>query len=347
MKIKINDKLNINSLKEIDKFNFLNIFHLTSFEELKINNLSNFEINMLFRKNILNIIANNHILPNDPIFFLNDQLQELDENFDLELLFSKLSVFWIGLPFFNPNELLFSATVGCVSIIKELRTRKIPVFGLFPFFSSSKICNEHIYNTSNALCSMQKKIGIIGGDHKVTWTFLNQIHKISQKKEIIYFHIDAHTDLYGFESFNSSNINHANFLIDLFVNKIISQAILFGCRDSIENFKTMQTNNFNIHGIYETYLDFSKNNFNFENSHIHLSIDIDILDPKFAPSVSNPIQNGWSLDKLKQTVKSLLDNINFDSFSIVEVCNNEILTISSAIEIIDLITSHSNKENLE
>lgn len=348
MIILINKEIDINHLIIIEKYSFLKDLKMITIPDLLGLNLSFFEINMLIRCNVLIVLANSFILPTEPIYYLNDQLKINDKNFKLDFLESNSKIFWFGLPFFSPNELMYSATLGCINILKELKNKEMSILGLFPFFSSSSLCNDFIYKSFNALNAIDKKMGIIGGDHKVTWVFLKQIAKIFPEKEIIYFHIDAHTDLYDYKSFDPEKINHANFLIDLIVNNIVSKAFLLGCRDSIDNFNIIKNEEYNIHGIYQSFNEIPASTliFNNSNSHLHLSIDIDVLDPYFAPSVSNPIEMGWSLSKLKNTVQNLMNNIQFDSFSVVEACNGDLTTINSTIEIIQLLTMNIENKKI-
>jgi len=52
---------------------------------------------------------------------------------------------------------------------------------------------------------------------------------------------------------------------------------------------------------------------------VYLSIDIDTLDPAFAPATGTPETGGWTTRELRTIIRGLQD-INFVSADIVEVC---------------------------
>ena len=68
-------------------------------------------------------------------------------------------------------------------------------------------------------------------------------------------------------------------------------------------------------------------------AHWHLSIDVDVLDPKICPGVTNPLPNGWSLNRLLIELAALFRARIPDSVSLVEATSESLETISISVKI--------------
>ena len=56
---------------------------------------------------------------------------------------------------------------------------------------------------------------------------------------------------------------------------------------------------------------------------VYISIDLDVLDPAFAPNVGNPTPNGLSLKDIQNSIKTIdLDNVV--GFDVVETATQEL-----------------------
>ncbi|GAF87881.1 unnamed protein product, partial [marine sediment metagenome] len=89
----------------------------------------------------------------------------------------------------------------------------------------------------------------------------------------------------------------------------------------------------------------------FEKSNvedIHISIDIDVLDPSIAPGTGYAIPGGFTYRELWQILRKLAENINIIGFDLVEVSPsldlpNNITSKLAAKLIIELISFISSK----
>ncbi len=58
-----------------------------------------------------------------------------------------------------------------------------------------------------------------------------------------------------------------------------------------------------------------------EGKKVHLSIDLDVLDPSIAPNVSNPVPNGLTVDEVRTVVNQVLKKNTVVSMDLCEVCS--------------------------
>lgn len=318
----------------------------TNFTVTRLNNagIDNYKISQLLLSKNLTLFCAEYKFPIILKEYLDSQCHKyIDSILINELLKNK--TLWFGLPYLNMSELSKSPTVGCVSLLN--RVTNVSILGLFPYFSHSSDVEYLLDQIIGFLTSNDKKIGCIGGDHKITWSMINSIKRV-QNRDIVYIHFDAHNDLYGLDDENPTKIiNHANFLLDLIEKETIDKVYLIGCRDN-KNHQILQNKGVPIHGVYENFSDFENNIDCKLTDHVHLSVDIDILDPKYAPSVTNPIESGWSLEHLLSFLTKLLSLIHIDSFSFAEVCDIDAVTLESANRILSLLNiSHELYDNSE
>lgn len=78
---------------------------------------------------------------------------------------------------------------------------------------------------------------------------------------------------------------------------------------------------------------------------VYLSIDIDTLDPAFAPATGTPETGGWTTRELRTILRGLVD-INFVAADLVEVApaydtNAELTTMAAADALFGKFDAHS------
>ncbi len=156
---------------------------------------------------------------------------------------------------------------------------------------------------------------IIGGDHTVTYAAIKGVLKSIVEKNILIIVFDAHPDVW--DTFpNLGKHWHGSFLRRLIDEKYIrgDQIHIIGLRGLIEknifdyiishkiNFYTShQVNKIGIEEILKKILNHSRE----YNNGVYLSIDIDSLDPSFAPGTGTPEFEGITADTLLHAVEIL------------------------------------------
>lgn len=240
---------------------------------------------------------------------------------------------WVGLPYTNLARLEHSTASGLADILASACPQRISVLGVVPEQSPSPRSAEELKDLVGLADSLDIRLGIIGGDHRATWSMLSIVKSALPDKIVQYIHIDAHHDLYGYRSDQPPlRINHANFLADLLQYRHIDHAVLIGCRDGAAPVRAAQYDGLPI--------SLSQNGEAWrpvewrDCAHTHLSIDLDILDPHYAPAVSSPIDAGWTLEQLIRTIRQIMSETRIDSCSVVEAGEGDLGTTEAALAVI-------------
>ena len=229
------------------------------------------------------------------------------------------AVVWIGLPLSNLMSIRHSTALGLAAVLDALPLEHDYFLAVLPYTAPCVRMDEDIEAMVRVIAGANGRMGWLGGDHRVAWAFLRALKLCHPAGHVRYVHIDAHHDLYGVERGEDPPvIAHSNFLISLLHNRQVDEAILIGCRDRQAPIHSAQEQGFDV-TLLEEAADYRSLGPHPER-HCHLSIDLDVLDPGVAASVTSPIPQGWTEHALKRAVTHLVESENFDSFSIVEVC---------------------------
>ncbi len=167
---------------------------------------------------------------------------------------------------------------------------------------------------------------ILGGDHSSVVGVGHAFEKANLPT--FYFYIDAHLDLYN--EVNESSSSHACTLRRLSELESFQGATVLGYRDfSIDQLEYAKACNIELFStsdllhqsdIYQFALNYTKNLL-LKSKRIHISVDLDVLDPSFAPAVGNPVGAGISTRNLIGLLRGLFEGLSGDliiSWDIVE-----------------------------
>ncbi len=174
----------------------------------------------------------------------------------------------------------------------------------------------------------------IGGDHSIS---LGSISGVSLEKEIGVIWIDAHGDMNTDEITMSGNIHGMPLallqgygdrdLVNCFYEgaKIEGKnVVIIGARDldykereliDELGIKCISYDEI-IHKGLETVLEEIKEFLQIDN--LHISFDVDSVDPEFAPAVSTPVRSGFTPEEIFTTFRFLFKNYSITSVDIVE-----------------------------
>ena len=153
----------------------------------------------------------------------------------------------------------------------------------------------------------QKADIFLGGDHSITYWIFKEFFKNSDNPGIIIF--DAHPDL--FKEFEHPT--HGDWLYHLIKEKIINpdNIILIGLRNShpkeIDYIKKKKIKFFTAEKLYGNMEDICDSVMEIARGFdsIYLSLDIDVLDPAFAPATGYLEPGGLSTRELLYFIKRL------------------------------------------
>ena len=185
---------------------------------------------------------------------------------------------------------------------------------------------------------------VIGGEHTITLGILKGLISKPQKTAIVVF--DAHLDLR--KEFLGLTLSHTTFMRLINENiqpaKIIEVGTRAVCSEELDYSKKNGIDFITSHQIRQKGTSVIKNEINnilssYEN--VYLSIDMDVLDPAYAPGVQNPEPEGIKTNELLDILCSLSLNkiIGFDVVEVAPIYDTGITAISAAKIILELLSA--------
>ena len=159
-----------------------------------------------------------------------------------------------------------------------------------------------IQQTIAAQLTGDNKIISLGGDHSVSYPLIDAFTKVHTGLHVL--HLDAHADLY--ENFDDNPYSHASPFARILEQGSIASLTQVGIR----TFNSHQRQQAKRYGVQVVEM----NNFNFSfieklQSPLYISVDLDVLDPAFAPGVSHHEPGGISTRELLTIIQSIKANI--------------------------------------
>jgi agmatinase len=137
----------------------------------------------------------------------------------------------------------------------------------------------------------------LGGDHAITYPIMRAIH--AKHGPVGILHFDAHPDLY--HEYDGNPLSHACPFARIMENELASRLVQVGIR-ALNGHQREQAERFGVE-IHEMK-DFDPSSFTPDFSGpVYLTIDMDALDPAYAPGVSHHEPGGLS-------VRTLIDIIH-------------------------------------
>jgi len=168
------------------------------------------------------------------------------------------------------------------------------------------------------ILSAGKMLVAIGGEHTVT---LGMVHGVGSDVAVV--SLDAHLDLRN--EYLGRNVSHATFMRRLHENidpeKIIEIGTRAVCKEELDYAKNAGIEFLTAHqirsdGIEKTVEKVKEALSSCERT--YLTIDMDVLDPAFAPAVQNPEPEGLPMDALLDILCAVCDR-RVVAFDLVEV----------------------------
>jgi agmatinase len=167
-----------------------------------------------------------------------------------------------------------------------------------------------------------KKVPVfIGGEHTIT---LGPVRSLPESVGVVSF--DAHGDLR--DEYGGGKLSHATVLRR--ITEIVGTSGVFVCgvralcleevefieRNNVQKMTPWEIRELGMAKAAQRLKAFTRN-----FRHIYLTLDIDVLDPAFAPGVANPEFDGLTPSELLPLVAMVADELMI-GFDLVEVCPN-------------------------
>ncbi len=147
---------------------------------------------------------------------------------------------------------------------------------------------------------LEKKTRLIslGGDHSITYPVVKAFNKYYKNLNILQF--DAHADLYN--EYQGNPYSHACPFARIMEQDLAENLFQVGIRTMTKHLKE-QSEKFNTR-IYDMKSWRMNSSFNFTGP-VYISLDLDVLDPAFAPGISHYEPGGFSTRDLIQIIQNL------------------------------------------
>jgi agmatinase len=193
----------------------------------------------------------------------------------------------------------------------------------------SKMMNEWVYQQTKELLAKDKLVGLLGGDHSTPLGYFKA--QAEKHGEFGILQIDAHCDFrIGYEGFTYS---HASIMYNA-LNEIpgLKKIVQVGIRDFSEGeFNFVKENT----GRVATFFDQTIKERRYDGESwknivdeiisnlpdkVHISFDIDGLDPKLCPGTGTPVAGGFETEEVMYLFKKLVaSGKQLIGFDLVEI----------------------------
>lgn len=128
---------------------------------------------------------------------------------------------------------------------------------------------------------------VLGGDHAVTYPVLRAYSRVRTGLTVL--HIDAHPDLY--DEFEGDRLSHACPFARAMEEGLVGQLLQIGIR-TMNDHQREQARRFGVQIV--EMKDWHLGKTPSVEGDVYLSLDLDALDPAFAPGVSHHEPGGFS-----------------------------------------------------
>jgi agmatinase len=187
----------------------------------------------------------------------------------------------------------------------------------------------------------------IGGDHTIALPMLRSVAR--EHGPVALVHFDAHLDTW--DTYFDAPITHGTIFRRAFEEKLLVEdhSVHIGIRgplydradladDAGFGFRTIRASDVDIMGVRETIGTIAERTAGLP---VYLSLDIDVLDPAFAPGTGTPEAGGLTSRELLSVLRGLT-GLHLVGADVVEVApaydHAEITSIAAATVIYDLLT---------
>lgn len=163
------------------------------------------------------------------------------------------------------------------------------------------VIKDYIHDIEHPISRILEKGAFVlslGGDHSITYPILKSY--VRKHKHLNILQLDAHPDMYN--EFEGNPFSHACPFARIMEEKLAARLVQVGIRTMNPHLK-VQAERFNVETIDMKAWDSSiKLTF---NGPVYISLDMDVLDPAFAPGVSHAEPGGLSSREVLGIIQDL------------------------------------------
>ena len=168
--------------------------------------------------------------------------------------------------------------------------RDLGDFEIEDYFDIEQLSKEHL--------SAHQRLFTIGGDHSITYPILRAYKQFFPSFTVL--QIDAHPDLY--DEFEGDRYAHACPFARIMEEKLANRLVQMGIR-TLNPHQREQAQRYGVEIIEMRHFDPAQ--LPHFDQPLYLSLDLDALDPAFAPGVSHQEPGGFSSRSLLQIIQNI------------------------------------------
>lgn len=261
---------------------------------------------------------------------------------------------------FTLHEVSRSVSIPCKSIA-DIVTYNVNMKNVDDILESDTLLADKVFiSLSNSEFPL-----VFGGDHSLTWGSLSGSARYFGP-EIGCIYLDAHGDFNSAETSPSGNVHgmHMYYLmgfgskkyVDFYYSgkKISHKNIFFIGTRSLDFGEqiTAEKENFNIRTADEVHKVgvekiFQQLSIQIEHlKHIHFSLDIDCIDPIYAPGTGVPEPHGLTIDEVEYLTAKILSTGKVVSMDLVEfnpILDSSDRTLNACIRLLKCVDNYINQ----
>lgn len=198
-----------------------------------------------------------------------------------------------------------------------------------------KKTSKNVESTISEILDMNTVPLTIGGEHSISYSVL----KAFETEDLTVIHFDAHCDLinkYMDEKYSHATVMRRIFdlnpkeIIQIGVRSASEEEAILASEEGIKQFKPHDVKE-NISAVEDLIRSIE--------GPVYVSLDLDVLDPAYAPSVGTPSPCGLNPHELERIIFSLkgCDVVGFDLVEVSSTQMGDITSINGAKAIYDFL----------
>ncbi|ORZ06656.1 arginase [Absidia repens] len=217
------------------------------------------------------------------------------------------------------------------------------------------------FNSRNAQTTFFPRLLTLGGDHTIVLPILRALYEY-HGRPVSVIHFDSHIDTwkpFRFKDRQDPNLNHGTYFYFAAKEGLLTknENIHVGIRSKIQSpADYVDDAELGFHLIEAQCIDdigtqgiINRIKETVGDNYVYLSLDIDVLDPSFAPATGTPETGGFTTRELRRIIQGL-EGLNLVGADVVEVApaydTNAQLTAMAAADVMFDIMSLMSKHSL-
>ena len=219
----------------------------------------------------------------------------------------------------------------------DLERLRVDDLGNLKFTSNVEEMLDALGKVVSELVAEGGTVGILGGEHTLT---LASFQAMPEDTALLVF--DAHFDIR--EEYGGARVSHATFLRRL-IERVGSDRIMHlggraACREEWESLEELSLANVPSSTIMLGGAERLVKEFLSDKRRVYVSIDLDVLDPAYAPAVGNPEPLGLTTHQLIRLLHSIRGKevVGFDICEYTPIYDNGATGVVAAKLLADMLS---------